>query len=300
MPTIFVLLMNNDSAILIVCNRVPYPLKDGGALAMYSMLKGWHEAGKKVYLLAMNTSRHQIELTQLPDLFHQIAGFEMVNMDTEIRLLPTLYNFLFSKKPQHTERFYNVHFENKLIQMIGTIRPTIIQLESIYLQEYAKTIRKYTNALIIQRLHNIEAEIWYSLANETKSFFKRIYLNNLAKRIANYEHFVWNNCDALIPISKSDEQIILESGCTTKLCTIPFGINVVSTKPQQNRSNIAYHIGAMDWQPNVDAMEWMRDEIVPEILKKTPSFQFQFAGTKNAQLFFQGTKFFFSVHGRDK
>ncbi|MBL7713678.1 MAG: hypothetical protein JNL13_14485, partial [Chitinophagaceae bacterium] len=104
--------MPDQNTILIVCNRVPYPLKDGGALAMYAMIRGWHELGKKVYVLAMNTSRHRIGEHEIPPLFRAIAGFEMVEMHTDIRLLPVLGNLLFSTKPQHAERFYSRHFSN--------------------------------------------------------------------------------------------------------------------------------------------------------------------------------------------
>ena len=141
--------MNKLAVILIVCNRVPYPLKDGGAMAMYAMIKGWHKAGKQVHLLCMNTPKHNVNKEELPLLFRQISGFEMVDVDTEIKAIPTLVNFIFSKKPQHATRFYNKSFEEKIAETINKIKPDIIQLESIYLQEYASTIRKHSKACLL-------------------------------------------------------------------------------------------------------------------------------------------------------
>ena len=279
LPIIFVLLMNKQNAILIVCNRVPFPLKDGGALAMFAMIKGWHDLGRDVHVLAMNTSRHRVSAEQLPELFRQIESFEMVDVDTEIRLIPTLKNFIFSKKPQHAERFYFKHFEAKLISAIKKINPQVIQLESIYLQEYSPAIRNHSKALLIQRLHNIEAELWQRLAEETNNIFKQFYLRNLSKRIGKYEKSVWDNCDALIAITNADEAYIRNTDCDTKIVTIPFGIELTDIHETEDIPGWeTYHIGAMDWQPNIEAMEWMREEIVPEILKQTPSFSFQFAG----------------------
>ena len=281
---IFVLMQLNHCRILIVCNRVPFPLKDGGALAMYAMIKGLHHAGYQVYVLAMNTTRHKVAATDLPALFREIAGFEMVDFDNELRLLPLLKNYLFGHQPQHAERFYTKAFEQKLLDLIAKIQPDIIQLESIYLSEYVPAIRQLTKAKLIQRLHNIEAEIWQRLANETPHVLKRIYLKNLAKRISKYELAVWNEFDALITISKSDTAFIEKSNCPTPLLTLPYGIDVSKATndiiPEPIR---AYHIGAMDWQPNVDAMEWMRDEIVPTICRLLPDFAFQFAGRNMPQ-----------------
>lgn len=272
--------MPDQNTILIVCNRVPYPLKDGGALAMYAMIRGWHELGKKVYLLAMNTSRHRIGENEIPPLFRAIAGFEMVEMDTGIRLLPVLGNLLFSTKPQHAERFYSQHFSKRLVDAIKKTDPGVIQLESIYLHEYAAVIRQHSKALLLQRLHNVEEEVWKRLAAETTSVLKKQYLHNLAKRIARYERKVWAESDALVAISNPDANYIRHSGCSTPMVSIPYGIDIASEQlpPCSIQGWPAYHIGAMDWRPNVEAMEWMQESIVPAITRQTPGFSFQFAG----------------------
>lgn len=255
-------------------------------MAMFAMIKGWHELGKQVHVLAMNTSRHRVSAQQLPELFRQIESFEMVDVDTDIRIIPTLKNFIFSKKPQHAERFYFRHFEEKLIYKIEEIDPQVIQMESIYLQEYEPAIRRHSKALLVQRLHNVEAELWQRLAEETSQVFKKYYLRILSERIALYEKHVWDNCEAIIPISVADEAYITNTGCNTKRCVIPFGIDIATAvQPEKNNKWTAYHIGAMDWQPNVEAMEWMRDEIVPEILKQVPGFLFQFAGRNMPDVF---------------
>jgi glycosyltransferase involved in cell wall biosynthesis len=301
LPIIFVVLMKKQNTILIVCNRVPFPLKDGGALAMFAMINGWHELGWQVNVLAMNTSRHSVSAEQLPELFRQIESFEMVDVDTEIRLIPTLKNFIFSKKPQHAERFYFKHFEERLIRKIEEIDPRIIQLESIYMQEYSPAIRNYSEAFLIQRLHNIESELWCRLADETNSIFKQFYLRNLSKRIGKYEKSVWDNCDALIAITNADEAYIRNTGCNTKMCVIPFGVELTNIQETEDIPRWeTYHIGAMDWQPNIEAMEWMRDEIVPAILKQTPKFSFQFAGRNMPDAFKQNKEESFFCAGEVK
>lgn len=285
MPVTFARSMNTKNTILIISNRVPFPLKDGGALAMYAMIKGWHDEGKKVYLLAMNTSRHSVLKSELPPIFNEIAGFEMIDVDTDIHLLPVLSNLIFSKKPQHAERFFDKIFANKISAAIHKVKPDIIQLESIYLQEYAPLIRRHSKTLLIQRLHNIEAEVWKRLAAETENTLKKFYLKNLAKRISSYEQKAWCECDAIIPISTPDADAIKKSGCETAMITIPFGIEETGFSRHTTDKWDAYHIGAMDWQPNVEAMHWMKEEIVPEIVKQYPDFTFQFAGRNMPERF---------------
>lgn len=286
MQTIFVIMQEIKSSVLIVCNRVPYPLKDGGALAMYAQIKGWHDLGKSVHVLCMNTSRHKIDEKSLPALFHQISSFKMIDIDTDIKAINVLRNLLFSRQPEHAERFYHKGFEQKLIEQVHNIQPDIIQLESIYLDSYVPMLRQHSKAKLIQRLHNIESEVWYRLAKETRHFLKRWYLFNLAKRIAHFEQAAWQHYDALIPISVEDSQTIIRSGIGKPICTIPYSVAVkTNTNASTHLLNKAYHIGAMDWQPNIDAMEWMCTEIVDEVCKVIPDFRFYFAGRNMPQQF---------------
>jgi glycosyltransferase involved in cell wall biosynthesis len=287
MQTIFVIMQEIKSSVLIVCNRVPFPLKDGGALAMYAQIKGWHDLGKAVHVVCMNTSRHRVVEASLPALFQQISSFKMLDIDTDIKVINVLRNLLFSRKPEHAERFYNLRFEQVLIEQVQSVQPDIIQLESIYLDSYIPALRQHSKAKLIQRLHNIESEVWYRLAKETKYLLKRWYLFNLAKRIAQFEQDAWQHCDALLPISEADTHKIMTSGIQKALCTIPYGIEL---KEQANTTwpamTKAYHIGAMDWQPNIDAMEWMCTEIITEVCKVIPDFCFYFAGRNMPQQFF--------------
>lgn len=280
-----------SKTILIVCNRVPFPLKDGGALAMYAMIEGWQQQAYQVHLLAMNTSRHFVQNNQLPELFTQLASCTLVPVNNDIRVLPTMLNFFCSNKPQHADRFYHKHFAQSLRAIVEKINPDFVQLESIYLQEYVPALRQYSNAKIIQRLHNIEAEIWERLAGETKHWAKQFYLRNLAQRIKQYEQMVWRSSDALITISKEDEKKIRHSNCSTPCKTIGFGLSQMPDVPAvQQGSMKAYHLGAMDWQPNIDAMDWMQKEISPRILAQKPDFDFQFAGRNMPAAFLSHTE----------
>lgn len=286
--------MRSEGPVLILCNRVPYPLKDGGALAMHATIKGWHDTGRPVYVLAMNTSRHRVTATSLPALYGQLAGFRMVDIANDLRIGPTLRNFLFSSKPQHAERFYSSAFSTTLQEMIREVQPALIQVESIYLSEYLPELRRHSNALLVQRLHNIEYEVWLRLAGETRNPLKAFYLRNLSGRIRRYEQQVWQDFDLLLPITHADETYIRDSGCTTPMYMLPFGIDLDQLPVASAAEKwVGYHLGAMDWMPNREAMLWFLREIWPQIRIQVPDFEFYMAGRNMPDLFSeqQGTGF---------
>src|SRR5262245_3154611 len=99
--------------ILIITNRVPYPLKDGGNIAMQAMIEGYYRAGWQVYLLSMNTSRHHVSQDTLKKLFTHLHAFEWLNVDNSLKWVDIFKNFLFESEPEHAKRFYNEDFKNK-------------------------------------------------------------------------------------------------------------------------------------------------------------------------------------------
>ena len=118
-----------ERKILIITNRLPYPLKDGGNLAMAAMIEGYHNAGWQVYLLSMNTSKHHISHSALKKLFTHLYAFEWVDVDNKLKKTDILKNFFFSKQPEHAIRFYNEAFKDKLKNILASFKPDVVQVE---------------------------------------------------------------------------------------------------------------------------------------------------------------------------
>lgn len=267
--------------ILILTNRVPYPLNDGGNLAMKAMVDGYMQNGWEVFLLSMNTTRHYVHRGVLARIYRDVAAFETVDVDNNVRLLPTLSNFFFSSEPNHAVRFRNAGFRKKLVEVLRAFKPDVVQAESPYLSVYLPDIKRNPNVFTILRMHNIEYQVWDRLAAETMNPLKRIYLRNLAARIKRFEEKAWAEYDLLLPITRYDENVARSTLKNPQIFTVPFGINInnqpVATQPEKW---VGYHIGAMDWLPNVEGMRWFITDVWPQLKQSIPAFEFYFAGRK--------------------
>lgn len=262
--------------ILLLSNRIPYPLNDGGSMAIHAMVEGYHHHGWDVFFFSMNTSRHYVSTSDLPELYNQIA-FEAFDINTDIRLVATLRNFLLSRQPNHVDRFYSREFDARLRQIIELFEPDVIQIESIYLASYIPSIREVTEAKVAIRLHNIEFQIWERLAAETSISFKKYYLKDLAARIRRFEINAWVQADVLIPITEADAEVAKTHVPSAKMLTIPFGM-VAKHRPEVDERWVGYHIGAMDWIPNAEAVSWFLEDVWPKLHAEAPEFKFYFAG----------------------
>ncbi len=263
--------------IMILTNRVPYPLNDGGNMAMHAIVNGYKHNGWDVFLLSMNTTRHKVDAHILSQIFQDVH-FRTVDVDNRVKPFPTLMNYLFSKKANHVVRFQDKSFEEALKTALDEFKPDVVQIESIYLSTYLPVIKELSDAKVILRVHNIEHQIWNRLASSTEQFFKKKYLKSLAQRIEIFEQKAWQGYDMLLPITNVDAGVIKGSVDAAKVYTVPFGIDAAELSQTDKEQWVGYHIGAMDWLPNKEGIEWFLTEAMPEITQNIPEFKFYFAG----------------------
>ncbi len=267
--------------ILQLCKKFPYPLKDGESLAVTYLSRALHDLGCHITLLAMNTTKHYTELSQIPDTFNHYASIHTVEIDNFIRPLEALKN-LFSKKSFHISRFESADYEKKLVELLQKNDYDIIQLETLYLTPYIATIRRYSSAKIVLRSHNVEFEIWERISHNTTNILKKIYLKHLAKKLKNYEISQLNQYDLLLPITHRDAMIFEKLGTKKPQKVIPIGLDInkyrdtdaIIPKAQLSMS----FIGSLDWQPNIEGLMWFLDNIWNSVHETFPDLMFHVAG----------------------
>ena len=121
------------------------------------------------------------------------------------------------------------------------------------------------------------------MANETQNPAKKIYLNLLSNQLKNYELNVINDVDGIACISLEDEKKYKELKPNIPLACIPFGIdtnNYVPVKREQKENKIIkfFHLGAMDWKPNLEGVGWLIQNVWPKIMEHIPNSELHLAG----------------------
>jgi len=265
--------------ILQVNNKVPYPTKDGGAIACMNMVKGFSQLGHDVTVLSMNTLKHHVSYAELPEEVKKTADFRLVDVPAKISPLQAFFNLVFSKQPYNAVRFINADFAETLERLLDEKKFDVIQLEGLYVCPYIPVIRKKTKALIVYRAHNIEYEIWERTAKISKGM-RRFYLENLSKRIKRFEKFWLNAYDVLVPISTRDAGVLKALGNVRPSHVSQTGIDssVLVPDAQHLEYPSLFHMGSMEWAPNQEALLWFAECCWPRIHEKYPALRFFVAG----------------------
>lgn len=264
--------------ILILTPRIPYPLNDGGAIAMHQTIEGYVQQGCEVSLLSMNTSRHWVDENLLPEWYSKLVHFKTVFINNNINPLSAFFN-LFTGKSYNVSRFINKNFETALIELIKKETFDIIQFESIYTSPYLQIAQENSDAKCFCRVHNIEHLIWQRLSENEANFLKRKYLKILTNRLKIYEIDILKKFDLLLPISRTEEKYFSDNKINASFY-LPFGIDI--NKPilkniEQNVQSI-YHIGSMDWAPNVEGITWFLSTVWDDLQTELKDVKLFLAG----------------------
>ena len=313
--------------ILVLGNRVPWPLHDGGAIATYGMLRSLAENGAEVDFFSFNTKKHFAE-NAIIEKYFGFCKVHLVSLDASIKPLKALWNLLFGGS-YHMERYDNLDAAVELYDLIQSSNYDCVMAEGLYSMPIALRVMKQLSVKAdglgsneihensnesvqkksikwVYRSHNLEYQIWERLAISEQQPLKRWYLALQSKRLKRYEINAWCQMDAIVPIVETDSTVIqatvseiqknnqLNSGYSVlnqpQIHVYQPGIAIESPFAFVHRPLSIFHIGSMEWQANEQGVMWFLKKVWPLVLSAQPNVKFHLAGkglSKTDPRFFQ-------------
>lgn len=272
---------------------------DGESIAVYYLSQALRDMGCAIDLLSMNTTKHYSDLSKLPDSFDHYRSIQTVDVDNRVKIIPAFLN-LFSLKSYHVSRFENRIFRNKLKTLLEAESYDVILLETLYLTPYVKLIRKYSNAKVIMRSHNLEYEIWQRMLKNMSLSPAKIYLIYLVQKLRRYELAKLNVYDYLVTVTQRDLSNYVKLGFTKKGMVIPIGIDAndypVSQLEDFSGLKISF-IGSLDWMPNMEGISWFLSHVWDAYADKMMGVELHVAGRNTPASFRKGIRKNMVIHG---
>jgi glycosyltransferase involved in cell wall biosynthesis len=266
--------------ILQLCNKPPYPPIDGGSKAMYNITRGLINAGHHVKVLCISTQKHPLKVSAIPAEFREQTRIEGVFVDTSLNVVDA-FTDLVTADNYNISRFFSPDMDIRLIQLLSQEEFDIIHLESLFVTPYIPTLRRYSNARIVLRAHNLEHVIQERIAQGERNILKKPYRKFLAKQLQNYEREVLNMVDGVAAITGADAHEMADHGSTTPIAVIPFGLDPAEYEvASPSDPPVFFHLGSMDWLPNEEGIRWLLRAVWPRLLKTFPAAKLHLAGNR--------------------
>ena len=129
--------------------------------------------------------------------------------------------------------------------------------------------------------HNVETMLWRRMAHTEKAPWKKVSYSIEAWKMASYETQALRRFQHVIAVSEHDRNAMLglSSGCS--ITVVPTGVDTDKYRASPSVSGdppVVLFTGSMDWEPNVDAVEYFCREIWPTVLSAFPNARFQIVG----------------------
>ncbi|MEM7161550.1 MAG: glycosyltransferase family 4 protein [Bacteroidota bacterium] len=271
--------------ILQLCHKPPLPATDGGCMAMHAVTKGLQQLGYEVNIISLHTKKHPFRENELSEEYLTATQLKDVYVDTEVNWVEA-YSSLITRDSYNLSRFFTPDFDIELTKVLKKEVYDIVHLESLFMCPYIETIRKYCDSKIVLRAHNIEYKLWQRRAKNEKNFLKGKYKSYLSNELKKYEVHFFGLVDGIASITDQDLSEIQSLGIETPIVTIPFGLNLEAFQQEDSQleENSVFHIGSMDWDPNIEGLEWFLNGVMPALKKKNADINFYLAGKKSIEL----------------
>lgn len=246
--------------VLHIANKPAFPLRDGGCIAIKSMLKSL--LSKKsfcVYHFTLSTHKHPFNCSDYPEGYRNRMELESFYLNTTTDLLGALIH-LIKNTSYNISRFEDQKLKFRFQELITEKKFDIVVMESIYLLPY-RSLFQEAGIKVVVRAHNVEHKIWEELSESSQNPLKKWYFNTLSKQLKKFESRELSKSDAILAITEEDNAYFKEHFISVSSVVIPTSLKVEEAK-QDYSLNSFYFLGAMDWLPNKEGITWLLEEVI--------------------------------------
>ena len=277
--------------ILFLMPQLPYPPQQGTTLRTFGLFNGLAQRGHEMALICFREADQPDPAeTPLPDMASPLVTLPAPPARSRPRRLLDL-------AAGHTDmarRLWLPAFLEALRDLLSRERFDVIQIEglemAVYLPEIVQMVRGQSpGTLLVYDAANAEHALQQRMARQDWRTPRRwpmaAYSSIQARRLADFERQTVRLVDPVGACSKEDAALIAALGQPTPITVVPNAIDVDSYAASDSPPADVPHpalvfTGKMDYRPNIDAVLWFAEEILPRIREKVPGAHFLAVGQK--------------------
>lgn len=131
--------------------------------------------------------------------------------------------------------------------------------------------------------HNVESILWDRMLATEHNWLKKIIYGMEARKMRRYEKATIAEFKHVIAVSEQDRAHMSESLPSDRISVVPTGVDLgqYHFKPgAQSVTPLVVFTGTMDFDPNIDGVNYFCREIWPQVLQTVPNARFRIVGKK--------------------
>jgi glycosyltransferase involved in cell wall biosynthesis len=129
--------------------------------------------------------------------------------------------------------------------------------------------------------HNVESEIWRRHADASSNPVRRAMYRKEFARMLRYEQEIVGKYPHVIAVSQHDKELMAKWADASRITVVPTGVDLEQYRPASSPSPsepLIMFVGAMDWEPNIDAMEYFCQDVWPLVKARVAGARLRIVG----------------------
>ena len=257
--------------IFVLLPRIPYPLEKGDKLRAFNQIKQLSKRNE-IVLCALNDNAKVDEQQAFHALQPYCASINFIKI-SKINILFGLIWAFMKGLPLQCGYFHNRKASRKVDELILKHRPDMLFGQLLRVAEYIRH-KNIPKAIDYQDVFSYGMKRRRDIA----PWIIRPVFNMEYQRLCRYEAAIFDDFDIKTIISEPDRDLIPHPR-KNEILIIPNGVDHDFFKPQQQEK--CYDIvftGNMSYPPNVNAVDYLANEILPIVWKTLPNAKMYIAG----------------------
>ena len=267
--------------ILFLTPQLPYPPRQGTALRNWGLIKHLGER-HAITLLSFAEADQAADAPELNAACRQVIVVPVPRRSSADRL-----RTLFSPHPDLARRLWSPDFARVLGDLLRESQFDIVHLEGLEMAPYLPHLRTAT-LQVIYDAHNAEHVLqrraFVTDRNHPARWSAALYSWLQIHRLEKFEAEVCRAVDWVTCVSEKDAAALRQLVPALQSVIVPNGMEVETHIPSPSISLPApvslVFTGKMDYRPNLDAVLWFVEAILPIVRAAHPEAQFVVVGQK--------------------
>ena len=134
--------------------------------------------------------------------------------------------------------------------------------------------------------HNVESEIWRRHAATAGNALMKWMYGREFRKMLRYEENEVHRFQHVIAVSEGDRDLMARWADGDRITVVPTGVDLSAYRPAATGPDesvcstpaLISFVGAMDWEPNVDGVDYFCNEIWPAVKAEVPEARFRIVG----------------------
>lgn len=134
--------------------------------------------------------------------------------------------------------------------------------------------------------HNVESALWQRQARHAPDVFRGVVFKIEAAKMARYERDAVRRFRHVIAVSENDRELMSAMTDASHITVVPTGVDIkkyssgdeAASEGKSPDGALVVFLGSMDWEPNIDGVEYFCREVWPGVLKSVPEARFRVVG----------------------